>query len=735
NHPFSEIEQKLRDNGIPTKDWPIIMGMLQAEKFWDEERYVRSFSRGKFYHKKWGKNKIRHALKQKKIPVHLIEKVFAEEIPETEYQAGFDAVADKKLKELVGEGKEQRKQKLARFLTQRGFEWEYIRKRLSLLVILISFVSLFLVRCTQEQTYASFKLTNTYTGMASCQSCHQRIYDSYVQTGMGHSFYRPDTSQTIEDFSQAAVYDAAKDFYYRAEWREDEMFMREFRLKKNDTVYQRLEKVDFVVGSGHQTRSYLMQRKGFLYEMPLTWYVNKQIWDVSPGYEVNNSRFDREIGLECMACHTGKVDFVAGSKNRYKKIALGIDCEKCHGPGAEHIRLIQEGQLIDVGEEIDYSIVNPAKLPIDKQFDVCQQCHLQGVNVFRDGKNIEDFRPVMHLNEVMDVFIEQNPDQNAFGIASHAERLQLAQCFRQSDGQLTCTSCHNPHKSIAITDSTVYIRQCQSCHRPEKEVLCAEPVGMEGNCISCHMPQGGTSDIPHVRFHDHFIRVVDSSQQQNVADIQDFLRLRCATDSQPDPAVESVAWMRYFENHEADPKHLQRAAQGIQRADPMSRARFALLNGKSPEGLAALASYPDDAESLFLKGELYEAMGDFSAAQLAYTQSFAENPDALEAGIKSAIMLLKARQGDATVLPEVDQMLTILLQKKPFDKRILANLAFVKLNQRKVRQAQKLLEKALAFDPDYKQALINMVLVLRLQDDPKADDFAVHLKEKHGVEM
>ena len=108
-----EIEQKLRDYGVFTKDWPIILGMLQAEKFWDEERYVRSFSRGKFYHKKWGRNKIRHALKQKRIPDYLIEKVFAEEIPETEYQNGFDAVADKKLKELAGEEREKKKQSSA----------------------------------------------------------------------------------------------------------------------------------------------------------------------------------------------------------------------------------------------------------------------------------------------------------------------------------------------------------------------------------------------------------------------------------------------------------------------------------------------------------------------------------------------------------------------------------------------------------------------------------------------
>ena len=218
-------------------------------------------------------------------------------------------------------------------------------------------MTLLTVRCSQTlTTYASLDPQNEYVGTEACQPCHKKITESYLETGMGKSLYRPQQGNIIEEMG-IVVYDSSTDYHYQALWEEESMFIREFRLRGKDTIHQRKEIVDYIVGSGHHTRSYLLQRNGYLFEFPITWYVNKGIWDMSPGYDELNSRFDREIGLECIACHTGHVELEENTKNRYKFISEGIDCEKCHGPGAEHIRRIEDGQLIDVGMEIDYSIV------------------------------------------------------------------------------------------------------------------------------------------------------------------------------------------------------------------------------------------------------------------------------------------------------------------------------------------------------------------------------------------
>jgi hypothetical protein len=49
--------------------------------------------------------------------------------------------------------------------------------------------------------------------------------------------------------------------------------------------------------------------------------------------------------------------------------------------------------------------VNPAKLPVALQLDVCQRCHIQGNAVLAEGKSFFDFRPGMPLSDVMNVFM------------------------------------------------------------------------------------------------------------------------------------------------------------------------------------------------------------------------------------------------------------------------------------------------------------------------------------------
>ena len=75
------------------------------------------------------------------------------------------------------------------------------------------------------------------------------------------------------------------------------------------------------------------------------------------------------------------------------------------------------GELVDTSKYIDYSIVNPGKLPIDKQFQLCMRCHLQGNAVLADGKSFYDFKPGMDLKDVMTVFTARYEDDESFIMA------------------------------------------------------------------------------------------------------------------------------------------------------------------------------------------------------------------------------------------------------------------------------------------------------------------------------
>ena len=193
------------------------------------------------------------------------------------------------------------------------------------------------------------------------------------------------------------------------------LFVLEYRLSGNDTTYRRNQRIDYIIGSGHHTNSHFTRINGYLYQVPVTFYTQKKHWDLPPGFEGgHNTRFSRAIQAECVTCHNGYPTLEAGTDNKFVSLPHGLDCERCHGPGSQHIAEKQAGHLVNIKKDIDYSIVNPRKLPFKLQVSVCQRCHLQGNAVLQPGKTFFDFKPGQPLSQTMDVYLpryagEQKP--------------------------------------------------------------------------------------------------------------------------------------------------------------------------------------------------------------------------------------------------------------------------------------------------------------------------------------
>jgi regulatory protein len=116
-----EVEEKLREmNMIPAAQEQIIMELMQ-EDFLNEERFARSFVRGKFRIKRWGKIKIKRELKFKEISAPII-KIALTEIDQQKYTATLYELAEKKLRLIKEHYKFKKKRKLADFLLRKGYE-------------------------------------------------------------------------------------------------------------------------------------------------------------------------------------------------------------------------------------------------------------------------------------------------------------------------------------------------------------------------------------------------------------------------------------------------------------------------------------------------------------------------------------------------------------------------------------------------------------------------------------
>ena len=125
-----DVRKKLTEWGLMKSTKDMLMIELINEQFIDEERYARSFCRGKFKIKKWGKRKIAFELKKKKISAVCIQKGM-EEIDEKEYFSELEIQAEKKNKLIKDKNHFSRKTKLAKHLIDKGYEsdlvWEKIK--------------------------------------------------------------------------------------------------------------------------------------------------------------------------------------------------------------------------------------------------------------------------------------------------------------------------------------------------------------------------------------------------------------------------------------------------------------------------------------------------------------------------------------------------------------------------------------------------------------------------------
>ncbi|MBC8265986.1 MAG: RecX family transcriptional regulator [Flavobacteriales bacterium] len=126
-----DVRNKLTEWGLLENTKDIIMIELINDSFIDEERYARSFCRGKFRIKKWGRRKIEFELKKKNISSVCIKKGM-EEIDMEEYLMELGVQAEKKNNLIKEKNHFKRKTKLAKYLINKGFEsnlvWDKLKE-------------------------------------------------------------------------------------------------------------------------------------------------------------------------------------------------------------------------------------------------------------------------------------------------------------------------------------------------------------------------------------------------------------------------------------------------------------------------------------------------------------------------------------------------------------------------------------------------------------------------------
>jgi len=322
-----------------------------------------------------------------------------------------------------------------------------------------------------------------FAGSASCASCHSVIYKSHVQTAHYH-----DSRPAAQEFIKGSFADGKNRYVYN-KWMYVELKKEGNRFFQtafiNDIEYQKAP-FDVVVGSGRKGQTYLYWDGDMLYQLPVSYFTLQNRWCNSPGFSNNFIKFDRIIPAQCLECHSTFAKVLEDRDNistfDKTQIIYGIDCERCHGPSADHVKFHQDHP----GEKNAKYVVIMKNLTRQQRLDACAICHsgfrkqVKQPFTFQTGDNLDEHSVAAFRNDSASTL---DVHGNQYGL------LMSSKCFKLS--QMDCSSCHDVHAN-EVNAPALFSQRCLTCHKETNHStlrLSDNQLAMlSGNCIDCHMP-------------------------------------------------------------------------------------------------------------------------------------------------------------------------------------------------------------------------------------------------------
>src|SRR6476620_3179087 len=323
-----------------------------------------------------------------------------------------------------------------------------------------------------------------FAGSAACAGCHKDIYESHIKTAH-YLDSRPASKESIK-----GSFSPDKNKFLYNQWMEVKLEKKKnsyFQTAYINGVEYQSEPFDIVIGSGRKGQTYLYWDDNKLFQLPVSYYTPLNSWCNSPGYSTNFIKFDRMIPAECLECHGtyAKVEEDSNNASIYDKtqIMYGIDCERCHGPAADHVAFHKEHPE----EKTAKNIIIIKQLTRQQRLDGCALCHsgfrtaIQPRFSFQVGDRLDDYSLAGYSPDSVSTL---DVHGNQYGL------LMASKCFKMSN-QLNCSSCHNVHVNEA-NNPKIFSQRCIACHTETKHASLMLPndkrLIFKDNCIDCHMP-------------------------------------------------------------------------------------------------------------------------------------------------------------------------------------------------------------------------------------------------------
>jgi len=423
----------------------------------------------------------------------------------------------------------------------------------------------------------------------------------------------------------------------------------QFYIAESDLTGKLWEhRVEYTLGSRRMQHYLTTLPGGRIVVLPPTWDMARSAWihdqDAGNAEEAAGNPF-QVWNKSCYSCHASQAQKNFDLQElRYRTSwrDLGVNCERCHGPGAEHIAKAAAAVPGAAARgALRAAIVNPARLDPARSSMVCAQCHsFRDVYAdgFQPGANYYDFfLPVMEFRLPASADSAWWPDGRPRNLSNEALALWQSQCFLK--GGATCVTCHSlPHDpniqhnpQLRAGDNTL----CARCHAAIGANVASHShhsVRSPGSsCINCHMPAAASGLRASMRDHSLSVPVPENTLRHGIPNACNL----CHQD-------RGAAWALARLNSWAAGKSRAKLAR---RADAFTQARRSEA-GAIPALLEILA---DPSGGPWIRAEAVGYLGTFPNDPVAYTavlRAFAD-PDPLVRAVAAGAVRPSAAQREA----------------------------------------------------------------------------------------
>ena len=519
--------------------------------------------------------------------------------------------------------------------------------------------------------------TSGYVGNQSCGQCHASIYQSYSLTAHAHA-----SGPASENLVSGEFTHQSSQVKYRVYSESGKVWMSFER--PGDPLVEGRRELLYYIGQGRRGTTYLFSVDGFYFETPINLYTGRHVWDMAPAYgDAREIPMNLPALTSCMDCHVSGIrPPIDGTENRYAMpvfLHAGVTCERCHGPAESHVK------------SGNGTIVNPAKLAPDRRDQVCMQCHLEGnAAIERPGKHLYQYRPGDDLSDYVRYYVLTDSGKPGLRAASQFEELSQSTCKRKSGDKMSCTSCHDPHRTVPPDERVAFYRaKCLACHGVQ---FGEKHHSNQPDCTQCHMPAASSTDVAHTAVTDHRIPRkptsgpgLENATSSSMPQLVTFPYAKAGTDH--DIRDLALAWQSIVDS-------------GMTMAEPEAER---LLKQSAIQ-------FPDDPAVLAALGYVEQEQGANEKARELYRKALAYDPTLIDAATNLGV--LEARSGH---LVEAVRLWQDAFRRAPGRSNIGMNLAHAFCATGQFNDARAYTMRVLQFNPDLGSA---KALLKHLSADP-----------------